>query len=99
MTKGGADVLILAGPVPTQIGGGVAGWRQALEAGDRLVFALSHPTRVVPEPPVWSEEQTRRRLDDTIDRPVAGGGTEDASEGRRRVEAGKAQPVESIRCR
>ncbi len=66
VTLGGADLLTLAGPPPTEVEAGVARWRHVLEEGDRLVFALSHSPRDVPRPEAWPEKKARRRLDDTI---------------------------------
>jgi GH15 family glucan-1,4-alpha-glucosidase len=65
VSRGGADVLVLSGPEPTEIEAGLARWRMVLAKGDRLVFALAHSRRDQPRPQHWSAKYSRRRLDDT----------------------------------
>ncbi|MGI8776044.1 MAG: glycoside hydrolase family 15 protein, partial [Acidimicrobiales bacterium] len=67
VSHGGADVLCLSGPVPTEVGHGQARWRIVLENGHRTVFALRHSPRRDPIPKAWSAKEVRKRLDDTLE--------------------------------
>lgn len=66
VSRGGAEVLILAGPEPSGLDDGVARWQLSLSEGDRVGFALQHATTTSQIPKPWSERQIRKRLADTI---------------------------------
>jgi GH15 family glucan-1,4-alpha-glucosidase len=69
-SQGGTDqdaseVLVLSAPGPLEVEGHVGRGRFRLQAGDRVCFALQHldPTRDAPAP--WTQDEIRRRLDDS----------------------------------
>lgn len=66
VARGGADVLIVAGPPPTEVDAGVARWRLHLHHGDQVGFAMQHATSHAAEPKPWSQRQVRKRLADTV---------------------------------
>ena len=66
VARGGADVLIVAGPPPTEVDAGVARWHLHLHKGDQMGFALQHAASYAAEPKPWSQRQVRKRLADTV---------------------------------
>jgi len=66
VSHGGADVLCVAGPVPTELPGTSARWRLMLRKGERVAFALRHGQRWEPLPGPWSEKEIVRCLADTV---------------------------------
>lgn len=64
--QGGADVLVLATPVPLDLGVSGADGRVTLGAGDTLSFALHYSTTSEPEPQAWSSAAITDRLADTV---------------------------------
>jgi len=66
LSRGGAEVLCLAGPPPTELADAGARWRMTLSKGDRVAFALHHAQRWAALPETWSEKQINKRLADTV---------------------------------
>ena len=66
LSRGGADLSLLAGPPPTGIHDNVARWLLELAPGKRLTFALQHHTMRDTPTRVWSEKQARKRVADTV---------------------------------
>ncbi len=66
VARGGAEVLVLAGPAPVVAVGDAATWLLELEHGQRAAFALQYGVawRAPPEP--WSPVEIERHLTDTI---------------------------------
>jgi len=66
VSRGGAEVLCLAGPPPTDLLDAGARWRTVLSKGERVAFALHHGRRWAPLPKAWSEKEINKRLADTV---------------------------------
>ena len=66
MSRGGAEVLMVAGPAPDETGDGVARWAFTLGPGERVAFAMYHLGRASDPPKAGSDRQTRRHLEDTV---------------------------------
>ena len=66
VSHGGADVLCLAGPPPTEMTAGRARWRIVLNKGERVAFALQHGRRWLPLPESLAAKEIAKRLDDTV---------------------------------
>jgi len=66
VSHGGADVLCLAAPPPTELLDTAARWRIVLQKGERAAFALHHGRRWEPLPEAWSEKEIIKRLADTV---------------------------------
>ena len=66
VSHGGADVLCLAGPPPTEMAAGRARWRIVLNKGERVAFALQHGRRWLPLPESLAAKEIAKRLDDTV---------------------------------
>ncbi len=65
LARGGAAVLVLAGPSPTAIDGSTARWRLELAAGDTVAFAIQYSTSSQACPQPWPPDEIERRLADT----------------------------------
>lgn len=65
--RGGADVLGLSSPVAMQIDESTAKARIRLKQDESIAFALHHRQSWEQPPPVWSEKEIAKRLDDTIE--------------------------------
>ena len=68
LARGGADVLALSSPVTFELDGGPARARLSLRAGDAAHFVLHHRHSWEDRPPLWSQEEVSRRLEDTLQR-------------------------------
>jgi GH15 family glucan-1,4-alpha-glucosidase len=66
VARGGADVLALAGPLQPA-GAATAGARLELHDGEAAGFALHHARSWEPAPPLWTQEEIARGLDDTLE--------------------------------
>ncbi|MDQ3640385.1 MAG: glycoside hydrolase family 15 protein [Actinomycetota bacterium] len=66
VSHGGADVLCLAGPPPTEMAADRARWRIVLNKGERVAFALQHGRRWLPLPESLAPKEIVKRLDDTV---------------------------------
>ena len=66
VSRGGADVLCMAGPPPTELLDSEARWRIVLNRGERVAFALGHGRRWEPLPDAWSAKEIAKRLADTV---------------------------------
>jgi GH15 family glucan-1,4-alpha-glucosidase len=65
--RGGADVLALSTPVELAVDGASATARFALRAGETACFALHHARSWEPAPPLWTQAEIVKRLEDTIE--------------------------------
>jgi GH15 family glucan-1,4-alpha-glucosidase len=65
IARGGADVLALSTPVPSEIDGYAVHAGFTLGAGESRSFALHHRTTSHEPPRFWSEAEIREWLDDT----------------------------------
>jgi alpha,alpha-trehalase len=65
VARGGANVLALSTPVPSEIDGYAVHARFTLAAGESRSFALHHRTTSHEPPRFWSEAEIRDWLDDT----------------------------------
>jgi len=66
VSRGGAEVLCLAGPPPTEVADAGARWRMVLSKGDRVAFALHHGRGWAALPEAWSAKEITKRLADTV---------------------------------
>ena len=66
VSHGGAEVLCMAGPAPTEMLDAGARWRIVLKKGERVAFALRHGRRWEPLPDAWSAKEISKRLADTV---------------------------------
>jgi GH15 family glucan-1,4-alpha-glucosidase len=66
IARGGADVLVLSGPVRTELGGSIARARVGLQAGQTVGFALRHGRSWEPVPATWGQDEIANRVEDTI---------------------------------
>lgn len=66
LARGGADVLALSSPVTFELDGGPARARLSMRAGDAAHFVLHHRHSWEDRPPLWSQEEVSRRLEDTL---------------------------------
>ena len=60
-----AEVLVLSAPGPLIVEGHLARGRFRLQAGDRIGFALQHREHTRDQAPTWTQDEIRRRLEDT----------------------------------
>jgi GH15 family glucan-1,4-alpha-glucosidase len=67
VARGGADVLVLSAPAALEVAGATATGRHTLRAGESAALALHHAHSWEPVPPVWSQEEIARRLEDTLE--------------------------------
>ena len=66
VSRGGAEVLCMAGPPPSEMFDSEARWRIVLNRGERVAFALGHGRRWEPLPDPWSAKEITKRLADTV---------------------------------
>jgi GH15 family glucan-1,4-alpha-glucosidase len=66
VARGGADYLRLSAPLPVEIDDAGARWRFAINAGDRLGFALQHRSSWRPALAFLSQDEIQKTLGDTI---------------------------------
>lgn len=66
MSHGGAVVLALSGPPPSELERSVASWFMTLAAGETVCFALGHGRQDDVPPGSWSGRRCRRALAGTV---------------------------------
>jgi alpha,alpha-trehalase len=67
VARGGADVLALSAPAGLAVHGATATARLTLRAGEVACFALYHARSWEPSPPIWTEAEIARRLEDALE--------------------------------